>query len=107
MTVSWPEDRNTPADFEEIVKPLIAVAREAYTLTPRNEGTDLPYDGFGRDPYDADPAWNNFSAESLAYDEERDRDPLAVIIGLAVQIGVEQGQRIARSASGGDHRSHI
>jgi hypothetical protein len=35
------------------------------------------------------------SAEQLRYDdEEQGRDPLEVIIGIAIQLGIEQGRRV-------------
>ena len=42
------------------------------------------------------------SAESLRYDEEEQgRDPLEVIIAIAVQLGIEQGRRVVLQEDGG------
>lgn len=70
----------------------------AYDLTRTNESSDVPYGGYdiGRDERAGSfsPA-ERLTAEQLRYDElDQGRDAATVILGLAVQLGVEQGRRI-------------
>lgn len=88
---TWPAD-NKPADFAHIVEPL------ARWFRMYQEGRLEIYDGLplGRreaagslQPVDA------LTPNSLAYNlTDQGRDVLDVILGLAVQLGIEQGRRL-------------
>jgi hypothetical protein len=91
MTIRpWPED-DKPADFEEITEPFIRAMEFAFDLRRHNLSLDIPYDGFD---IGEDTAANSMRAtELLKYPMED--DPLHAIIRLALQVGIEQGRRIA------------
>ena len=92
----WPKD-DKPADFEDIINPLVDSVKFAYRITRRNVDKDIPYQGYdiGRDC-----AHVALGAEALTADNLRDRDEnqgrsaLTEIISIAVQLGIEQGRRI-------------
>jgi hypothetical protein len=96
----WPED-NKPASFEDLVKPFVPVLRFAYKMKRQNADTDIPYNGFEHNSlHVCFPMVKKFSAEQLAYDkDEQGRDALEVIIGAILQVGIEQGRRIALESS--------
>lgn len=95
---NWTED-DKEINFEDLVKPVIYAIKQVYILDRRGHGIcdvkwvgpDLPKSMRATcPPYD-----KRLTAESLRYDEEEQgRDPLEVIIGIAVQLGIEQGRRI-------------
>ena len=98
----WPEGNKT-ASFEDLTRPVIRAMRFAYSMKRRNEDKDIPWAGpaLGRDmratclPYDT-----ALSAANLRYSkEEQGRDALTEIVGVAVQLGIEQGRRIAADST--------
>ena len=92
---NWPAD-NKPANFEELVKPLVESLRFAYDVNRKNQGKSVPYRGADHDTLGyAFSGAKKLSAENLRYSEdEQGRDALTEIIELAVMVGIEQGQRI-------------
>jgi hypothetical protein len=100
--LTWPEN-DEPLEFDAITDPIIKAIRYAYKMERRNGGKDIPWTGpnIGKDsahvclgPFEA------LNAARLAYNEEdQGRDALKVIIGLAMQIGIEQGRRITMNSS--------
>ena len=90
----WPDDGST-VSFDEIAEPIIDVIKFAYSLERKNKGKSIPYDG-----YDIGKSIKHVSLspdESLCADNlsfEND-SPLKIIIGIAIQLGIEQGKRIA------------
>lgn len=88
---TWPND-NKPIDFESIVEPL------ARWLRAYQAGHTEVYDGLplGRQestgslqPVDA------LTVASLEYNlTNQGRDVIDVVLGLAVQLGIEQGRRL-------------
>lgn len=102
----WPTD-GKPADFSDLVAPIVKAIKFTHTLDRQNTDKDVPWDGpnIGASELACcfDPLYA-LSAEMLAYDEEdQGRDALEVIIGIALQIGIEQGRRIENTSS---HREH-
>lgn len=97
---NWPAD-NKPADFDDMVKPFVRVLRFAYKMNRQNQGKDIPYTGFNHNVnHVCFPIDQKLSAEQLAYDKnEQGRDALEVIIGAILQVGIEQGRRIAMESS--------
>lgn len=94
----WP--KTGPASFDDITSSLRAAILSAYTLKRKNRSKDIPYDGFDTSPRlraSYPSPINALKAKSLAFDEEdQGRDALDVLIGIAVQVGIEQGERIYR-----------
>lgn len=94
----WPKDGKY-LPFRELVRPVRAAVEFAYRLERTNVGRDIPWDGpnVGKDTLVCafSPA-ETLLAGNLKYsEEEQDRDPLTEIIGVAVQLGIEQGRRMA------------
>lgn len=98
----WPEDEAEPLSFDAITRPLIKAIKYAYKLERRNKGKSIPWSGpeIGRPELAIClPAKEKLSAKMLAYSEDdQGRDALEEIVGLAVQLGIEQGRRIFRSS---------
>jgi len=95
---SWPKD-GTEMSFYELTAPVIDALKQVYDFEAcRYPSVDVHWNGPELPKsmratcllYD-----ERLTAESLRYDEEEQgRDPLEVIIGIAVQLGIEQGRRI-------------
>jgi hypothetical protein len=96
-TVKWPTG-DTPAYIEDIVTPVVKAIRFAFNLERKNENRSIPWSGppIGRGAAaNSLEAKTRLSAAMLRYSEENQgRDALDEIIGLAIQIGIEQGRRI-------------
>lgn len=76
--------------------------RFAYDLTRRNQGRSIPWSGppIGRhEAATSLEAKNRLSAKMLEYSkEDQGRDALDEIIGVAIQLGIEQGRRCFRDS---------
>lgn len=96
----WPADGG-PLDFEAISRPVLHAIRFAYTLERRDRRKNIPWRGpeIGESMRACSPlAKERLKAHRLAYaEEDQGRDTLEEIVGLAIQLGIEQGRRIARS----------
>lgn len=91
--MDWPAD-NKPALFSELTFPLVSAMRFAYNLRRRHRGEDIPYFGVNvGGPLTA--ARKRLSAENLAVEAANGVHADEMIIALAVQIGIEQGRRLA------------
>lgn len=102
----WPKD-GKPADFSDLVEPVVKALRFCYSMRRKNQGIDVPWNGhnIGRDELVTcfDPLYA-LSAEMLTYDkEDQGREAVEVIVGIALQLGIEQGRRIERTS---DRRRH-
>ena len=89
----WPED-NKPADFEVLCGHVRKAILYAYDMQRKNRGKAIPWDG----PPTMQEAGPDFllSADRLKYaEEDQGRDALDTLIGIAVQLGIEQGRRVA------------
>lgn len=97
MTKPWPKDDAT-VRFDDIINPLRDAVDQLYTLKRVNKDMDVHWDGL--DIGEATKATchgpdHALSAESLKYDEEEQgRDAMRILLGIAVQLGIEQGRRI-------------
>lgn len=91
----WPEG-NEIATFGKIAEPLKAAILFGYKVTRKAKGKDVPYDGYGVGVLNANCSSpeDALKAEGLEYSEERGRDLLDEIIGIAIQLGMEQGRRM-------------
>lgn len=96
----WPAD-DKPAYFEDLVIPFKKSLRFAYKMQRQNKGKDIPYSGFiNGSLHCCLPIHEAFSAENVRYShEDQGRDALETIIGAILQVGIEQGRRIAKDSS--------
>ena len=97
----WPEDGGH-LDFEALTRPVLHAIRFAYDLKRRDRRRNIPWRGpdivhtgtLACCPTIAE----RLKAHRLAYSEEdQGRDALEEIIGAAIQLGIEQGRRLAKS----------
>lgn len=95
----WPKNGRHMC-FVKLTEPVYLAIREAYSLTLQEYGESIKWTGpelpqsMGATclPYD-----ELLTREQLEYDEQdQGRDPLEVIVGIAVQLGMEQGRRLAK-----------
>jgi len=124
--IEWPKDRNEIASFEDLTAPIvralaIAIGRRMVHIVGDGPNgskfdcgncsaamTDIDYDGYniGEDALACchDPE-TRLKADNLRYEfEGQGRNPVDVIVSLAIQVGIEQGRRIERrdAERGGD-----
>lgn len=97
LIIPWPEDGSC-ADFETLVRGVRDALTFNYRLTRRNRTKDTPYHGHQiGDLHVCMPVEQMLTAESLAYQKtDQGRDALESILGIAVQLGIEQGRRDER-----------
>ena len=99
----WPggERGDKPADFSDIADPLCEAFRFAYVLSRQNADQDIPYDGLDigwRERACCFSAAEQLTVEKIGFSEDdQGRDALKVLVGLAIQLGIEQGRRITMS----------
>lgn len=98
----WPED-GSPLDFDSLAEPILHAIRDAYSLTRKDRRRSIPWSG-------PEIAWqeransptfkDRLSARNLQYaEEDQGRDALAEIIGVAIQLAIEQGRRIYKTSA--------
>lgn len=96
----WPKDGKT-VNFREMTEPVVDAIRFAYRLERQNDGQDIPWHGLalGKGETVCGPQPDEkLNAENLRYDDEdQGRDALTVLVGLAVQLGIEQGRRMTKA----------
>lgn len=97
----WPE--KGPAYFEDLIRPVIKAIKFAYSLQRKNKGRSIPWTGPPREsglsccPDHAEM----LKAHNLKYSEEdQGRDALEEIVGIAIALGIDQGQRITKKEDG-------
>jgi hypothetical protein len=94
---TWP-DNDEPIDFEALSRPLVRAVHFAYSMRRKNKDKDIPWNGpdIGvRERAVSFDAKKKLTAANLAYsNDEQGRDALEEIIGLAIQLGIEQGRRL-------------
>lgn len=99
IDVRWPKSPSECAAFEQLTEPILKALRFAYTLKRKNENVRIPWTGLGIGPDCAATCLcpeDALSKDSLAWAlDEHGRDALEVIVQLAVQLGIEQGRRLA------------
>ncbi|KKL09282.1 hypothetical protein LCGC14_2567440 [marine sediment metagenome] len=93
----WP-DKHKLVRFCDMAGPVCEGIRFAYDLSRKNHHCSIPWNGYQigqqdlaccRDPHEA------LEIEQLHYDEqEQGRDALEVLVGIAIQLGIEQGRRM-------------
>ncbi len=96
---NWP-DNNETASFDDMCQPFVDAIKFTYGLKRKNKDKDVPYVGLPLTlssilagcPQIA----TRLTSEMLEYDEDdQGRSALEVIVGCAIQIGIEQGHRMA------------
>jgi len=85
---------NKPALFSELTYPLVSALRFAYLLRRRHRGEDIPYFGVNVGGQ-LTAARKRLSAANLAQESANGVHADEVIIALAIQVGIEQGRRLA------------
>ncbi len=93
----WPNDRTKSVSFHDLVKPVKDALLFAYDIKRKNEDKDIPYNGYdtGKSVQICDfSPIEKLKAENLEYEKsEQDRDALSILLGIAIQLGIEQGER--------------
>lgn len=93
----WPEGNET-VRFDDLVEPVCEAIQFAYNLERKNRNRSIPWTGLdiSEDTKVGCPSPpDRLRRDSLRYDEEEQgRDALRVIVGIAIQVGIEQGRRI-------------
>lgn len=96
----WPTDKTETVYYSELIDPVVDAFRFAYDLKRKNRDKDIPYTGYniGKDErVSCLPADQHLSSGNLIYSEEdQGRDACVEILGLAFQLGMEQGRRHLR-----------
>lgn len=97
--VEWDKD-NKPASFEQLIEAVRDVVKQCYKLTRKNKDKDIKWKGpllpesMRATCLDFE---HNLTVERMKYNEyDQGRDAMDVIIGIAIQLGIEQGRRILR-----------
>ena len=95
MLKQWPENGDM-VDIEELVDPVVKAIRFAYTISRRNKGRDIPYDGLdiGKESKAVcNGPETKLSNYMLERSMENGRNALTELVHLAVLLGYEQGRR--------------
>ncbi len=93
----WP-DGDATLPFSELVKPVCAAIRRAYRLERVDRDSDVPWNGpeLPESMRAADIEYDKrLTAKGLAFDlDDQGREAIEVIVGIAIQLGIEQGRRL-------------
>lgn len=93
----WPAD-GSPVKFDFIAEPVVKAMRHCYRMKRRNKDSDAPWSGLPLGRREQASCLNPkeaLTAKSLAYvKEDQFRSAVEVIIGVAIQLGIEQGRRM-------------
>lgn len=98
--MEWPAEGKT-AYFDDLVQPILKAIRFAYRTTRKNENKDIKWTGLPLTLTSilagCPQIEDHLTAESLDYDKnDQGRSALEVLVGCAVQLGIEQGTRMER-----------
>lgn len=100
-TLEWPSD-GSPLSFDQITTPILAAIRQAFTLARKDRRKSIKWTGpeIGKGEQACSLlAAERLKATNLVYAEnDQGRDALEEIVGLAVQLGMEQGRRVGKSS---------
>lgn len=96
----WPE-KSATVRFTDITEPIIKAIRFAYNLKRKNTQRDIPWEGLDIGKEEQACCFSpieKLTAFNLEYSlDSQGRDALTEIVGVAVQLGIEQGRRMAHS----------
>ncbi len=94
----WPE-KSAVVRFTDITQPIMRAMRFAYTLKRKNRQRDIPWEGLDIGKEEQACCFSpieKLTAFNLEYSlDSQGRDALTEIVGVAVQLGIEQGRRMA------------
>ena len=96
---NWPVDSQETVSFEALTAPLERAVQHYYHLKRKNADRDVDYRGYnvgGSMLAGSPPPDERLTVGGLEHDRERGRSPADVIIGIAVQLGIEQGERLVQ-----------
>lgn len=92
----WPAD-DCNLSFWELTNPVCAALKKIYSLKRKNHG-DVEWTGPSTPKFLLSTSLTfeeRLSKDMLDYDEhEQGRDPLEILVGIAVQLGMEQERRM-------------
>ncbi len=95
----WPKGKSECASFEELTEPIVRALRFAYNFQRKNNKRAIPWTGLSLGPDCAATSLSPeeaLSKDSLTWSlDEYGRDALEVVVQIAVQLGIEQGRRLA------------
>lgn len=93
----WPKDGST-VSFRDLIQPVREAIEFAYEMKRKNKNRTVPWKGYnvGKETLVSDFAPDEkLKAGNLRYNlESQGRDALDMILGIAVQLGFEQGKRL-------------
>ena len=99
----WP--KSGPVSFSELTEPVVAAIEQAYRIRLKEEVLDGGIEWTGFDIGEPDKVCCFSPSESLngfnlrySYTDQG-RNPLEEIVGVAVQLGIEQGRRLQAERS--------
>ncbi len=95
---SWPDEGETVC-FRDLAEPVCEAIRFAYSLSRRNKRRSVPWTGYNIGKHELAcclPPHRVLMESQLRQDGEQGRDALQGIVGIAVQLGIEQGRRMER-----------
>jgi len=92
----WPKD-NKPTNFDALSDSVVRVIEELYTLTPKEYGDRIEWEGLASPPSPCNLSFEeSLTRENLEYSEqEQGRSTITTCVGIALTLGIEQGRRIA------------
>ena len=100
--VPWPEG-DEPLSFGALTAPVLSAIRFAYRLERQHKDQDIPWTGpnIGEGSLVVSfPPDLCLTRKNLAYSlDDQGRCALEEIIGIAVQLGIEQGRRMEVTSS--------
>ena len=93
----WPEAATEAADFDALVKPIVSLIKQGYRVV-RRPSRKLRYRGLQlgrRELVVCSPLEQTLAPSTLSYHKRNGRSLLTMAVTIAVQLGIEQGRRLA------------
>lgn len=99
--LKWPDD-GQPASFPDLVEPVCKALRQAYSMCRKNKNKDIKWTGPPQGRACRVSAFEHeehLLKDNMKYSlEAQGRDALTEIVGIAVQLGIEQGERMFKTS---------
>ncbi len=97
---AWPAKGT--ANFEDLTGPVCEAIRFAYDLSRKNQSRPIPWTGYtigAQELVGGSPPHLRLERDNLYYDQhDQGRPALEVLVGIAVQMGIEQGRRMEQES---------
>lgn len=92
----WPKD-DSPVSFRELVEQIREAILFAFDIKRKNRNKNIPWEGYdiGEDSKVCWPSPN----EKFRVKNMKCKEPLDVILGVLLQLGIEQGKRIFKTST--------